>query len=47
MGVVMWVGYADPEWAWLKAHSLLSLNSSCSLNTEKGESNEQISKFIN
>ena len=43
MGVVMWVGYADPEWAWLKAHSLLFLNSSCSRNTEKGESSEQIS----
>ena len=46
MGVVMWTGYAGPEWAWPKAHSLLFLNSSCAATPRKGGSSEQISQVI-
>jgi len=33
----MWTGYAGPEWAWLKAHPLLSFSSSCCRNIERKE----------
>ena len=46
MGVVMWTGYAGPEWAWPKAHSLLFLISSCGATPRKGGSSEQISQVI-
>ena len=34
MCVVMWGGYADPEWVWLKAHSIIIINSMYSLNAD-------------
>jgi hypothetical protein len=43
----MWIGYASPEWAWLKADSLLFLSTSCANRLgRKGGSNESISKVI-
>src|SRR5512139_3407049 len=33
----MWTGYAGPEWAWLKAHPLLSFSSSCCRNIARKE----------
>ena len=40
-GGVMWDWLSSPEWAWLKAHSMLSLLSSCCRNRERKEKSSE------